>query len=102
MSTCKAGGRGSSDNEMSDEQTKIHERVTTVCGETITVFSCDGWRWFSDRREAERAQLRHEQFKALMKASIMRSDTFSHADQRIGRRSRRQLLAEKEKAAQKT
>ena len=55
----------------------IQERVTMVCGESIVLYSGDGWRWFSDRSEAEQSQAEHEEFLAMMKKSLARSATFA-------------------------
>jgi hypothetical protein len=69
-------------NMMSANQ-KLIERITTVCGESVAVYSFDGWRWFSDRYEAEACQRRREKFFAERAESLKRSATFKHATRRI-------------------
>ena len=46
---------------------QILSKRTLVCGESVTVFSCDGERWFSNRHDAELCEQRREKFfsKAL-------------------------------------
>jgi hypothetical protein len=57
----------------------------TVLGEKMTVFSCDGWRWSSDPREAEDCQKRSEIFWNQSRRSMKRTATFAHNTQRIVR-----------------
>ena len=38
------------------------KKTTVVRGDRVTVYSCDGTRWFSDRREAEECEKRRQQF----------------------------------------
>jgi hypothetical protein len=84
---------------MSSDQ-QIIERITTVHDEPVKLYSFDGWRWFSDRAEAEQAQQRHEKMLARMKAYLKKSATFRFGEQVIGRRSKRRIAAEKKYATQ--
>jgi hypothetical protein len=43
-------------------ESNLRTRDTQVCGKPIVVFSLDGWRWFSDKREAEHCEQRRQKF----------------------------------------
>ena len=60
----------------------IQSRETIVCGERITVFSCDGCRWFSNKIEAMNSQRRREKLLTERSKLLKRTATFTHSDRR--------------------
>jgi len=63
-------------------------RQITVRGETVTVYSCDGWRWFSNRIEAAQCQRRREKFlqersRSLKKSAVFVSGTRAQRKMRV-------------------
>jgi hypothetical protein len=65
--------------------TEFLTKEIVVCGEIVTVYSCDGWRWTSSRTEAEQCERRREKFYAHMQRTLKESPTFVHKTRRIGR-----------------
>ena len=64
----------------------MKRKRTTVRGETVTVYSLDGVRWFSDKKEAEQCRRRLDKLLAESKRSLKRQATFAHETRGVGRR----------------
>jgi hypothetical protein len=43
----------------------------------VTVFSCDGFRWFSDKREAEQCEKARQKFLQQSARSLKKMSTFA-------------------------
>jgi hypothetical protein len=65
---------------MNEQQ--MQRRTTNVRGQSITVYSADGQRWFSDLDEAEQCEKRRREFFAERSKSIKRSPTFQYSGHR--------------------
>jgi hypothetical protein len=61
------------------------ETIVVPTGDRVTVFSCDGFRWFSDKREAEQCEKARQKFLQQSARSLKRMSTFKTP---IGRRRR--------------
>ena len=56
---------------------QMQTRKTTVRGQSITIYSADGQRWFSNPHEARQCEKRREQFFTERAKSLKRSATFA-------------------------
>jgi hypothetical protein len=53
------------------------ETVVVPTGDRVTVFSCDGFRWFSDKREAEQCEKARQKFLQQSARSLKKMSTFA-------------------------
>jgi hypothetical protein len=63
-------------------------KETFVRGERIVLFSCGGFRWFSNKAEAEQCEKRRAKFFADAERVLKRQSTFRCESRPVGRAKR--------------
>ena len=64
---------------------EVLTKQTIACGQEFTLYSVDGWRWYSQKDDALRCQKQSELFWQQAKKSILKSGTFAHKERAIGK-----------------
>jgi hypothetical protein len=69
---------------------EIFSKQILVCGSTVTVFSVDRWRWFSNRAEALQYAAKWSKIWDESKKSMKRQGTYLSTNGERRRRRRRE------------